>query len=36
MVQSHQDLSQWLLVVIQLVDQRKFISERNASIISIF
>ena len=36
MVQSPQNLSQWLLVVIQIVDQRKFISERNDSIISIF
>ena len=36
MVQSHQDLSQWLLVVHQVMDQRKFISERNYSIILIF
>jgi len=37
MVQSPQDLSQWLLVVIQIVvKQRKFISERNDSIILIF
>ena len=28
MVQSPQDLSQWLLVVGQIVEQRKFISER--------
>ena len=33
MVQSPQDLSQWLLVVIQIVEQGKFISERNDSII---
>ena len=36
MVQSPQDLSQWLLVVGQIVEQRKFISERNDSIILIF
>ena len=36
MVQSPQDLSQWLLVVIQMVEDRKFISERNDSIILIF
>ena len=35
MVQSPQDLSQWLLVVMQIVE-RKFISERNESIILIF
>ena len=36
MVQSPQDQSQWLLVVIQLVDQRECISQRNNSIIIIF
>ena len=36
MVQSPQDLSQWLLVVFQMVEDRKFISERNDSIILIF
>ena len=40
MVQSPQDLSLWFLVVIllviQIVEQRKFISERNKSIILIF
>ena len=36
MVQSHQDLSQWLLVEFHISEQRKFISERNDSIISIF
>ena len=35
-VQSPQDLSQWLLVELQMVEDRKFISERNDSIISIF
>ena len=29
MVQSPQDLSQWLLVVRHMVEDRKFISERN-------
>ena len=32
MVQSPQDLSQWLLVVGQIMEQRKFIFERNDSI----
>ena len=36
MVQSPQDLSQWLLVVGQIVEQRKFKSESNDSIIQIF
>ena len=36
MVQSPQDLSQWLLVVIQMLENRKFKSERNDSIILIF
>ena len=36
MVQSPQDLSQWLLVVLQIVDQREFKPERNDSIIKIF
>ena len=41
MVQSPQDLSLWFLVVIQILDnvvniKRKFISERNESIILIF
>ena len=36
MVQSPQDLSQWLLVVNQVVDQCKLVSERNDSIILIF
>ena len=35
MVQSPQDLSQWLLVVFQMMEDRKFISERNDSIILI-
>ena len=34
-VQSPQDLSQWLLVVFQMMEDRKFISERNDSIILI-
>ena len=33
MVQSPQDLSQWLLVVFQIVDQRKCISRLDNSII---
>jgi len=36
MVQSPQVLSQWLLVVIQIVEKRKFISEPNDSKILIF
>ena len=36
MVQSPQDLSQWLLVVIQMVEDRKCLSERNDSIILMF
>ena len=36
MVQSPQDLSQWLLVVGQIVEQRKLISERNDSKILMF
>ena len=36
MVQSPQDLSQWLLVVILMMEDRKCISQRNNSIISIF
>ena len=35
MVQSHQDLSEWLLVEFHISEQRKFISERNCRIISI-
>ena len=35
MVQSHQDLSQWLSLANQIVDTRKFKSERNDRIISI-
>ena len=36
MVQSPQDLLQWLLVVIQILKNRKFISELESSIIQIF
>ena len=36
MVRSPLDLSQWLLLDIQLVDQRKCLSERNDTIILIF